>query len=45
MIVMRNKIALALLIAFMIATTILTFNALKGIDLNGDPFATEFDDE
>lgn len=42
---MRNKITLVLLVIAMVATTILTFNALKGIDLSGDPFATEFDDE
>lgn len=41
---MRNKITFAILIALMLATTILTFNAIKGFDI-GDPFETEFDDE
>lgn len=45
MIVMKKRISFIILVAIMLATTILTFNVLKGIDLSGDPFATEFDDE
>lgn len=44
MIVMRKRISFIVLVVLMLATTIFTFNALKGFDI-GDPFETEFDDE
>ena len=44
MIVMKKRISFIILVLLMVATTILTFNTLNGVEM-GDPFATEFDDE
>lgn len=41
----RNKVILVLLIAFMLATTVLTYSILGQIENNDDIFATDFDED